>query len=210
MSRSRSSGFACLLRRDFGRGLAQAESEKWGGMIHPFPPPPPTLPSELRVQSPRSRGRENPSRLRVGCCCCCLSPEFGACLPALVCAPTHPLLLPLLASSQHLPRAFPEAFGLFSSPQKQLERPHLWALGKMVVCHGYSVPLPASLVAFFFPTPRQRLSIPPKAVPPSLHALKCTEALRLGAKVPRSLSASRSSSFSVWLGFRQAPGTLVE
>lgn len=63
-----------------------------------------------------------------------------------------PLLLPLLASSWHLPRAFLGAFGLFSSTQKQLERPHPSCLGEMVVCHGCSAPFlrspPPSPVAF--------------------------------------------------------------
>lgn len=71
------------------------------------------------------------------------------------------LLLLLLAASRHLPRAFLEAFGLFSSFQKQLEHPYPWSLGELVACGGYSppsMPLPHS----FFPSLRLRLSIPPK------------------------------------------------
>lgn len=86
------------------------------------------------------------------------------------------LLLPLLAASRHLPRAFLEAFGLFSSFQKQLERPYPWSLGELVACGGYSppsMPLPRS----FFPSLRLRLSIPPKLCHHRCMLHICVEAL---------------------------------
>lgn len=128
---------------------ARAGREEWGRMIHPSPH---FLPNW--VPSPRSRGRENPSRSRVGCCCCCLSPALGACLAARVCASTHPtplaqrnatrrmpLLLPLLAASEQAPPpGLPGGIWAFLRLPEAAGAPASLESRELVARHGYSTP----------------------------------------------------------------------
>lgn len=148
----------------FSEGWAQAEKEKWGGMIHPFPPP--TRASFCaRMQSPRSRGRENPSRSRVGCCCC-LSPALAFQLWSA----RRPTPSSAAGIEPAPPLSLPGGFWAFLQPSEAAGAPASLVFRRRWLCTMAALS-PSCVPGSFSPTPRQRLSVPPKAVPPSLHAL---------------------------------------
>lgn len=145
MSRSWSCSFACWLPRDFGRGLARAEKEKWGGMIHPFPPPH-TLPSELGCSHPGAGGvRTPPSREWAAASC------------------RRRLALVFRLWSARRPTPSPSAAGVEPAPPPSLPG-GFWAFLQSSEAAGATAslvfrgdgcvpwlqcPLPAPLVAFF-------------------------------------------------------------
>lgn len=171
------------------------------------------------MPSPRSRGRENPSRSRVGCCC--LSPALGACLPALVCASTHPPL----AQSTAEDAPSPSAAGSEQAPPPGLPR-GVWAFLQLPEAAGAPVSLesggagclrwlqspPMPLPRSFFPSLRLRLSIPPKLCHHRCMLHICVEALSpwsKGPSVPLTLPASQTHpSTSGWV-LQGVPGMLV-